>query len=176
MIFNPTPLRGAFVVDIERRADGRGFFARSFCQDEFRKHGLNPFVAQCNISFNDKRGTLRGMHYQAEPYQEDKLVRCTQGVIWDVIIDLRKESPSFKSFFGVELSATSRNALYVPKGFAHGFQTLTNEAEVLYMMSERYHPDSARGVRWDDDAFRIDWPIPNPILSDRDRSFPLFVE
>ncbi len=116
------------------------------------------------------------MHYQAEPYQEDKLVRCTQGVIWDVIIDLRKESPSFKSFFGVELSATSRNALYVPKGFAHGFQTLTNEAEVLYMMSERYHPDSARGVRWDDDAFRIDWPIPNPILSDRDRSFPLFVE
>ncbi len=174
MIFSQTPLPGAYVVELRRLEDDRGFFARSFCRDEFIERGLNPGVAQCNVSFNPRRGTLRGMHYQVVPHAEDKLVRCTQGEIWDVIIDLRADSPGFKKWFGVELSAASRRALYVPKGFAHGFQTLTDDAEVLYMMAAPYHPDSARGVRWDDPAFGIEWPIADPGMSDRDRSFPLF--
>jgi dTDP-4-dehydrorhamnose 3,5-epimerase len=171
--FMPTPLAGAFVIDLKRLEDDRGFFARSFCREEFIQNGLNPEVAQCNISFNPSRGTLRGMHYQADPHAEAKLVRCTQGAIWDVIVDLRPSSPGYKQWFGTELSAATRRAIYVPQGFAHGFQTLTDDAEVLYMMAEFYHPESARGVRWDDPAFGIEWPIANPSMSDRDRSFAL---
>lgn len=173
MKFEQSPLVGAFIVDLMLLEDERGFFARSFCQDEFVAHGLNPEVAQCNVSFNSKRGTLRGMHFQCHPHSEDKLVRCTQGAIWDVIVDLRPGSATFCKWFGVELSGTTRRALYVPKGFAHGFQTLVENSEVLYMMSERFHPESARGVRWDDPAFGIDWPIENPSLSEKDRGFAL---
>lgn len=174
MIFQPTPLAGAFVVELERRKDERGFFARSFCQQEFERHGLNPRIAQCNVSFNAKRGTLRGMHYQAKPHEEAKLVRCTHGGVWDVIVDLRPDSRTFKLWHGVELSAENGRALYIPEGMAHGFQTLTDDAELLYLMSQFYHPESARGARWDDPAFGIDWPLANPHMSERDRTFPFF--
>ena len=174
MIFQPLPLAGAFVVELERREDDRGFFARSFCQDEFAKHGLNPRVVQCNVSFNAKRGTLRGMHYQAKPHEEAKVVRCTHGAAWDVMVDLRPQSPTFRRWHGVELSAANRRALYIPEGLAHGFQTLTDDAELLYLMSEFYHPECARGVRWNDPAFRIEWPLKDPQMSERDRTFPLF--
>ncbi len=174
MIFLPTPLMGAYVIEMKRLEDDRGFFARSFCREEFEGKGLNPDVAQCNVSFNPVRGTLRGMHFQVFPHAEDKLVRCTRGAIWDVIVDLRPESQGYRKWFGIELSAETRRAVYVPKGFAHGFQTLTEDAEVLYMMAEFYYPESASGVRWDDPAFGIEWPIANPAMSDRDRSFPLF--
>ena len=174
MIFTPTPLAGAFVIELERREDERGFFARSFCQREFAEHGLNPHLAQCNVSFNAQRGTLRGMHYQAAPHEEAKLVRCTQGAVWDVIVDLRRDSPTFKHWHGVELSAANRRGLYIPEGLAHGFQTLSDDAELLYLMSEFYEQDTARGVRWDDPAFGIEWPLPNPRISERDRSFPRF--
>ncbi len=172
MIFSPTPLAGACVVELEPVADDRGFFARAFCREEFEAHGLNPQLAQSNISFNRRRGTLRGLHYQAAPYAEAKLVRCTQGAIWDVIVDLRPDSPSYKRWHAVELSAGNRRALYVPEGFAQGFQTLADDSEVLYLMSQFYRPDAARGVRWDDPALGIAWPIADPQLSDRDRSLP----
>lgn len=176
MIFSRTPLEGAYVIDLERREDDRGFFARSFCREEFAAHGLDATVAQCNVSFNARRGTLRGMHYQAPPHAEAKLVRCTQGAIWDVIVDLRPGSPSFRRWYGVELSAGNRRALYAPEGTAHGFQTLSDGAEVLYLMSRPYHADAARGVRWDDPAFAITWPIAAPHLSPRDRGFAPFTE
>jgi dTDP-4-dehydrorhamnose 3,5-epimerase len=153
--------------------DDRGFFARTFCRREFTELGLNPNVSQCNVSFNRKKGTLRGMHFQADPHAEAKVVRCTQGAAWDVIVDLRIGSSTYCKWFGIELSTALHNALYVPEGFAHGFQTLADDAEILYMMSESYHPESARGVRWDDPAFGIDWPIPNPTMSERDREFSL---
>ena len=174
MIFEPSPLAGAFVVELERREDERGFFARSFCQQEFEKHGLNPRLVQCNVSFNAKRGTLRGLHYQAKPHEEAKVVRCTQGAVFDVMVDLRPGSKTFKRWHGVELSAANRRALYIPEGLAHGFVTLTDDAELLYLMSEFYHPECARGVRWDDPAFRIEWPVANPHMSERDRTYPLF--
>ena len=174
MIFTPTPLAGAYVLELDRREDERGFFARSFCQHEFTEHGLNPRIAQCNVSFNAKRGTLRGMHYQAPPHEEAKVVRCTQGAVWDVVVDLRPKSATFKRWHGVELSASNRRALYIPEGLAHGFQTLTDDAELLYLMSEFYHPDAARGVRWDDPAFSIEWPLPNPRMSERDSGFARF--
>jgi dTDP-4-dehydrorhamnose 3,5-epimerase len=173
LIFEPTPLAGAQVVDLNRVEDERGFFARSFCSDEFKERGLNPRAVQCNVSFNRRRGTLRGMHFQVPPHEEAKLVRCTQGAIWDVIVDLRENSPTLRRWYGVELAAESRRALYVPEGFAHGFQTLTDDAEVLYMMSEFYHPESARGLRWDDPKLGIAWPLPDPVMSGRDRSYPL---
>ena len=173
MIFVPTPLSGAYIVDPTRHRDDRGFFARNFCRGEFVERGLNPDVAQCNVSYNRQRGTLRGLHFQVEPHAEAKVVRCTQGVVWDVIVDLRAGSSTYQKWFGIELSAGLHNALYVPEGFAHGFQTLTDDAEVLYMMSESYYPESARGVRWDDPAFGIEWPIANPTMSERDRNFPL---
>jgi dTDP-4-dehydrorhamnose 3,5-epimerase len=171
--FLPTPLAAAYVLELERLEDERGFFARSFCQDEFRKHGLRPAIAQCNVSWNRIRGTLRGLHFQAAPHEEAKVVRCTRGAIWDVIVDLRKSSATRLRWHAVELSAENRRALYVPEGFAHGFQTLADDSEVLYQMSELYHPDLARGVRWDDPRLGINWPLPDPILSERDRSYAL---
>ena len=173
MNFVATPLAGAFVLESTPLQDERGFFARTFCREEFSKRGLNPDVSQCNTSFNRHRGTLRGLHFQAAPHAEAKVVRCTQGSIWDVIVDLRAESGTFRNWFGIDLSSESRNALYIPEGCAHGFQTLTDHAEVLYMMSESYHPESARGVLWNDPVLGIDWPVANPTISERDRSFPL---
>lgn len=174
MIFTPTPLAGAFVLDMERREDERGFFARTFCAEEFRAHGLNPRVAQCSVSFNRRRGTLRGLHWQAPPHAEAKLVRCVQGAIHDVIVDLRPDSPTFGRHFALELAAATGRALYVPEGFAHGFQTLADDTGVFYQMSEFHHPESGRGVRWNDPAFGIDWPLANPILNERDRAYPDF--
>ena len=175
MIFTETKLRGAYIVDLERREDERGFFARSWCADEFEKQGLNPHLYQCNVSFNKKRGTLRGMHYQAAPFPEAKLVRCTMGAIYDVIIDLRSDSPTFKQWISAELSAENRWALYVPEGFAHGFQTLMDNTEVFYQMSEFFHPECARGVRWDDVAFEVTWQQPIVNISQRDQLYPAFI-
>jgi dTDP-4-dehydrorhamnose 3,5-epimerase len=171
MLFTETKLKGAYVVDLELREDERGFFARSWCADEFEKHGLNPRLAQCNISFNKKRGTLRGMHYQAEPFPEAKLVRCTLGAMYDVMIDLRQNSPTFKQWLAVELTAQNRRALYIPEGFAHGFQTLADNTEVFYQMSEFYHPECARGVRWDDPAFGVEWALPITTASPQDSAY-----
>jgi len=171
--FRETPLRGAFLVELERIEDQRGFFARSFCRDEFTAHGLSAVVAQCNVSWNRFRGTLRGMHYQASPYQEAKLVRCTRGAIWDVIIDLRPTSSTYLRWYAHELSANNRIGLYVPQDFAHGFQTLIDDSEVLYYMSESHHPESARGLRWDDPKLAIPWPVSQPTVSERDRAYPL---
>lgn len=171
--FVATPLQGTFVVEIEPISDERGFFARSFCRDEFAQHGLEPVVAQCNVSHNLRRGTLRGLHYQAAPHEEAKLVRCTAGAIWDVIVDLQETSATYLKWFACELTAENRRALYVPRGYAHGFQTLADNSEVLYQMAEPYHADLARGVRWDDPAIGIRWPIAQPIMSRRDRALPL---
>lgn len=175
MLFTETRLKGAFIVDLEVREDERGFFARSWCNNEFVEHGINPDLVQCNISFNIKKGTLRGMHYQSEPFPEAKVVRCTMGTIYDVIVDLRPDSLTFKDWVSVELSAENRRALYVPFGFAHGFQTLTDNCEVFYQMSEYYHPECSKGVRWDDLAFSIEWPFPEQItISHRDKSYVNF--
>ena len=171
MILIETKLQGAYIIEPEPIEDERGFFARTFCVREFEAHGLNPHVAQCNISYNPKRGTLRGMHYQAAPHAEAKLVRCIRGAIYDVIIDLRPESPTFKEWVAVELTANNRRMLYVPEGFAHGFQTLGDDSEVFYQMSEYYHSECARGVRWNDPAFGIVWPEAVPVMSDRDKGF-----
>jgi dTDP-4-dehydrorhamnose 3,5-epimerase len=175
VIFAPTALPGAFLVELERREDERGFFARSFCRREFEAQGLDPSVVQCNVSFNRRRGTLRGLHWQAEPHGETKLVRTTRGALWDAIVDLRPDSPTYCRWFGAELTAENRRALYIPQGFAHGFQTLTDDVEVFYQMSAFYVPEAQRGVRWDDSAFGIDWPIRPPFLSDRDATYPDFV-
>ena len=172
MKFRPTPLAGAFVVEPERIEDERGFFARSFCESEFRARGLNPAVAQCNLSWNRRKGTLRGLHFQAKPHEEAKLVRCTRGAIWDVLVDLRDGSPTKLRWHAVELSADNRLGLYIPEGFAHGFQTLQDDSEVLYQMAESYHPELARGVLWNDPRLAIAWPLAEPILSERDRSYP----
>ena len=174
MIFQPTGLTGAYVIAIERLSDERGFFARSFCAREFEDHGLNPSLAQCNISYNRHAGTLRGMHFQASPFEEAKLVRCTRGAIHDVIIDLRPDSPTFMRHVGVLLTPDERNMLYVPEGFAHGFLTLEEHTEVFYQMSEFYVPGAARGFRWDDPAFAIDWPAPVSVISARDAAYPDF--
>jgi dTDP-4-dehydrorhamnose 3,5-epimerase len=171
MKLTAVPLQGAFVVELELVSDERGFFARTWCAEEFRAHGLNPNLAQCSVSFNERKGTLRGMHYQDDPHPETKLVRCTAGAVYDVIVDLRSLSPSYCKWFAVELSAANRKALYVPEGVAHGFQTLTDSAEVYYQISEFYHPEVARGVRWNDPLFAIEWPMPDPIISERDSTF-----
>jgi dTDP-4-dehydrorhamnose 3,5-epimerase len=172
MIFTGTPLAGAYLIDVERYADDRGFFGRTFCAREFEKHGLNPRLVQCSISYNRRRGTLRGMHYQAPPHAEAKLVRCTAGAIYDVIVDLRPESRTRNRWFGVELSAANRRSLYIPEGMAHGFLTLSDETEVFYQMAEFYVADSARGVRWNDPAFSIEWPASVAAISERDRNYP----
>jgi dTDP-4-dehydrorhamnose 3,5-epimerase len=175
MIFIETKLKGAFIIEPERLEDERGFLARSFCQKEFEEHGLNPRVVQCNVSFNKKKGTFRGMHYQTAPYEEAKLVRCTRGAIYDVALDLRPASPTFKQWIGVELTATNRRMLYIPESFAHGFQTLQDDTEVFYQVSEFYHPESAKGVRWNDPVFGFVWPDDIRVISDRDRQCPDFV-
>ena len=173
MRFVPTRLEGAHVVELERHEDERGFFARTWSSDELAEHGLIAELSQCSISRNSKAGTLRGMHFQIAPHEEVKLVRCTAGAIFDVIVDLRPGSPTHAEWVGVELSADTGTALYIPKGFAHGFQTLDDGAEVFYMISDPYVPDAASGVRWDDPAFGIDWPpTESRVINERDRSWP----
>ena len=175
MIFTETPLSGAYLIDVEPHRDERGLFARSWCEKEFRDHGLNTRLVQCSISFSDCKGTLRGMHFQLPPHEETKLVRCTAGSIFDVIIDLRPKSPTYCQHFAVELSATNHRMLYVPRGFAHGLQTLEDRSEVFYQMSQEYVSEASRGVRWDDPAFAIEWPLDVTVISPRDRQFPDFV-
>ncbi|MCA1817678.1 MAG: dTDP-4-dehydrorhamnose 3,5-epimerase [Acidobacteria bacterium] len=176
MIFTETKLRGAFVVEPERHEDERGFLALSWSRDEFAARGLSPDLVQCNISFSAREGTLRGMHFQAAPHAQAKLVRCTAGAVFDCIIDLREGSETFARWFAVELTAENRLQLYVPEGFAHGFQTLADESEVFYQMSSVYVPESARGVRWDDPAFGINWPeAAERTINLRDRTYPDFV-
>lgn len=172
MIFTKTALAGVWVIDLERREDERGYFARTFCFDEFGQRGLIDNFVQSNASFNRRAGTLRGMHFQAEPYPEVKLVRCTRGAIFDVAVDLRPESPTFRKWFGVELTEDNARSIYVPAGCAHGFQTLVPDSEVLYMMGETYRQDLARGVRWNDSAFNIHWPLADPVMSERDATYP----
>ncbi|HYO15684.1 MAG TPA: dTDP-4-dehydrorhamnose 3,5-epimerase [Thermoanaerobaculia bacterium] len=176
MIFRETPLPGAWVLEPERIADERGFFARTYCRRDFEARGLDPSIAQGSVSFNHRRGTLRGLHFQIEPHAEVKLVRVTRGAIWDVIVDLRSGSPTFKRHFAVVLSAEAGNQLYIPKGMAHGFQTLEDATEVSYQISAFYAPEAARGYRWDDPTFAIPWPEPVTVISERDRNLPLFEE
>jgi dTDP-4-dehydrorhamnose 3,5-epimerase len=173
MIFKETALKGAYVIDPELLEDERGFFARIFSGKEFKERGLNPNVAECSISYNEKRGTLRGMHYQTTPFEEVKLVTCTRGAVYDVILDLRHDSPTFGHWSAVELSDTNYLTLYIPKGLAHGFQTLEDNSMIYYQISEFYHPEKACGVRWDDPAFCIEWPKVNKrIISEKDRGYP----
>jgi len=177
MIFNETRLKGTFILEPKLLEDERGFFARTWCEREFEEHGLNPRLVQCNISYNKRKGTLRGMHYQVAPYAEAKLVRCTSGAIYDVIIDLRPESTTFKQWVGVELTAHNRLGLYIPEGFAHGFQSLEDNSEVFYQMSQFYQAEAARGVRWDDPAFKINWPeVATRIISDKDQHYEGFLD
>jgi dTDP-4-dehydrorhamnose 3,5-epimerase len=176
MIFEPTLLAGAFLVHLQRHEDERGFFARSFCAEEFAAHGLPSAFVQCNVSYNRLRGTLRGMHIQREPRPEGKVVRCTMGAAYDAMVDLRKDSPTYCRWVSAEITAANRLALYIPPGIGHGFQTLVDDTELFYQMTEYYVPDLAAGVRWDDPAFGIEWPIPDPIISPRDSSFPDFVK
>jgi len=174
--FIPTKIDGAYLVEPERLSDERGFFARTWCENEFRQNGLETKLVQCSFSFSPKRGTLRGMHYQTEPHAEVKLVRCTRGAIYDVILDLRPGSSTRLAWVAAELSAENRSAFYIPKGLAHGFVTLTEDCEVYYQMSEFFHADSARGVRWDDPAFGIKWPEKVTTISVRDANYALVNE
>lgn len=174
MRFCAIPIEGAWLVELEQVTDERGFFARSWCRKEFAAHGLCPDLAQCSVSYNRSRGTLRGMHFQAEPHAETKLVRCTAGAIFDVIADVRPSSPSFRRWFGIELSAANRKMLYVPEGCAHGFQTLADDSEVSYQISEFYDPDLARGFHWNDRTFAIQWPLEQKTLSAKDQQLPEF--
>jgi dTDP-4-dehydrorhamnose 3,5-epimerase len=173
MIFTETKLQGAFIIDLQKHVDERGFFARTWCQNEFATYGLNATPVQCNMSFNAKRGTLRGLHYQVAPYEETKLVRCTKGAIFDVIVDLRPDSATYMQWLGIELSNANRQMLFVSEGFAHGFQTLQDDSEVFYQVSQSHQPDAERGVRWNDPAFGIEWPEDIPcIMSVRDQRWP----
>jgi len=172
VIFNKTELNGAYVVEIDKLNDHRGFFARTWCQKEFDEHNLVSKVRQANVSYNKTKGTLRGMHYQVSPYEETKLVRCTKGAIYDVIIDLRPASSTHTQWIGVELAAGNYKMLYVPENFAHGFITLKDDTEVTYQVSQFYTPGSERGIRWDDPAFGIDWPLAVQVISDKDNSWP----
>jgi dTDP-4-dehydrorhamnose 3,5-epimerase len=176
MRFLETPLAGVCVIELDRLTDERGWFARSFDAEEFAARGMNPAVVECNTSFNARRGTVRGMHYQAEPHGESKLVRCIRGAVFDVALDLRDGSPTRLAWHGVELTEDNRRALYIPAGLAHGFQSLSDDSELLYLMGNAYVPDATRGVRWDDPAFAIEWPAADGprIVSERDASYPDF--
>lgn len=174
MTFTETPLAGAYLIDLQPHHDDRGFFARTYCREEFAAHGLNPEVVQCNLSYNRLAGTLRGMHFQKPPYEEAKLVRCVRGAIHDVVVDLRPQSKTFRQHFAVTLSAQNRSALYIPTAFAHGFQTLSDDCEIEYQMSQSYQPMAAAGFRYDDPAFAISWPRPVTLISQQDLSWPLF--
>jgi dTDP-4-dehydrorhamnose 3,5-epimerase len=176
MRFTELPLAGAFLIELEQLADARGFFARSFSVEEFEAHGLQPAVRQCNVSYNHKAGTLRGMHFQVSPATEVKLVRCTQGSIYDVIVDVRPGSPTYLQHVGFELSADNRRMLYVPEMFAHGYQTLTHGAEVTYQVSRSYTPGCERGLRHDDPVLKISWPVPVAVISPKDAAWPLITE
>lgn len=173
MIFEETNLSGAYVISCEMLPDERGFFARAWCKEEFSRLGLDTEIAQCSISYNSLRGTVRGMHFQNEPHSETKIVRCTAGAIYDVIVDMRKGSPTFMKWNSTELSADNRKAVYIPKGFAHGFQTLEDKTEVYYQFSAAHNPDSAGGLRWNDPKLAITWPLPVSSISKRDRKHPL---
>ena len=167
-------LEGAHIIDLERFEDERGFFARAWCSQELEEHGLDHQVVQANVSMNAKAGTVRGMHFQVSPYEETKFVRCTAGRMYDVIVDIRSDSPTYLQWLSVELSADNHRTLYIPKGFAHGFQTLEDDTEVFYLHTEYYHPQSAGGYRWDDPRIAIDWPIPEPsMISEKDKNWPL---
>jgi dTDP-4-dehydrorhamnose 3,5-epimerase len=174
MKFTETKLKGAFLIDFEKREDNRGFFARAFCQKEFADHGLETEIRQANSSYNFKKGTLRGMHRQVDPYQEVKIIRCTRGAIWDCIIDLRKNSPTYKQWIGAELTQDNHRTLYVPKDFGHGYLTLTDHAEVIYLVTQMYVPNAESGLRWDDPAFGIKWPgqIDLSLMTEKDRTWP----
>ena len=174
MKFLETKLKGAFVIELDMHSDDRGFFARSFCKNEFAQFGLNNNLVQINNSLSKFKGTLRGMHYQLPPKQEDKIVRCIKGAIYDVIIDMRKESETFSEWFGIELSEVNRRSLYVPKGFAHGNISLVDNSELFYLTTEYYSPDVERGIRWDDPKFNIKWPIDPVEISEKDSTHPLF--
>lgn len=175
MKYLPTDLCDAWLIDLEPIRDSRGFFARTFCVDEFGSHGLETNYPQHSISLSAQKGTLRGMHFQSEPHDETKLVRCLRGAIWDVIIDIRPTSPTYCCWQGFELSGENRRQLYIPKGFAHGFQTLSDDVEVNYLISERHVPGSARGIRYDDPSFAIGWPLPVTQIADKDLQWPNFV-
>jgi len=172
MIFKETPLKNAFVIELEKKEDERGFFARYFCKDEFKQHGLVALWAQMNISLNSKKGTLRGMHFQKKPKEDAKVVRCLKGSIWDVVIDIREKSATFGKWFATELNDKNRSMMYVPKGFAHGFQTLTDNAELLYLHSEFYHPQYDGGINYNSTDINIDWPLSISEISERDLSLP----
>jgi dTDP-4-dehydrorhamnose 3,5-epimerase len=172
MKFTKTWLTGAWLIEIEPRRDERGVFARTFCRREFEEHSLETNLVQCSLSFNHVQGTLRGVHFQRPPCQEAKIVRCTAGAIFDVIVDLRTDSPTFLKHFAVQLTAENHRMLYVPKNFAHGFQTLADESEVFYQMSEFYSPETAAGLRWNDPALAIQWPLPVSMISDQDATYP----
>ncbi|MFN8445485.1 MAG: dTDP-4-dehydrorhamnose 3,5-epimerase [Caldilineaceae bacterium] len=172
MIFHATPLKGAYQIELEKISDERGYFARAWAMQEFLDHGLEATLSQCNTSFNHKRGTVRGMHYQLPPHGEVKLVRCTSGAIFDVMIDLRPDSPSFLRWIGAELSAENGRMLYIPQGFAHGFQALSDGAEIFYMNSAAFEPAAQRGARWNDALFAIDWPLPVSMINQRDANYP----
>ena len=174
MIIEPTPIAGACTIGIEPIADQRGFFARTWCRREIEQAGLCADIAQCSISVNLRKGTLRGMHLQGAPHEETKIVRCVKGAIFDVVLDLRRDSPTFRRWHGVELSSANRLALYIPAGCAHGFQTLEDDCEVAYQISEFYHPECSRPVRWNDRAFGIEWPLPVAVMSAADQTYPDF--
>ena len=174
MIFTKTTVNDAYIVELDKREDHRGFFARTWDKNEFEEHNLNSNLVQCNVSFSKKRGTLRGMHYQKKPFEESKLIRCTKGKIFDVIIDLRTHSSTFKKWFGVELTQENYKMLYVPEGFAHGFQSLEDNSEIIYQVSEFYTPNSELGIHWNDPEFNITWPIEEKIITDKDNSWKLF--
>jgi dTDP-4-dehydrorhamnose 3,5-epimerase len=176
MNFTEIKLKDAYTIEIEKLKDNRGFFARAWCEKEFAAHGLTPVVHQANVSFNFKKGTLRGMHYQIAPYGEAKTVRCTRGRIFDVIIDLRKDSSTHMQWFGVELTADNYKMLYVPENFAHGFQTLEDNTEVTYNVSQFYTPGSERGIRWNDPMFNLEWPIEVQVISDKDKNWPDYTQ
>jgi dTDP-4-dehydrorhamnose 3,5-epimerase len=174
MIFTETAIKGAFYIDVQPNLDERGYFARTFCADEFREQGLRHVVTQCNMCVTERAGTIRGMHFQISPFEEAKLVRCVRGIIFDVIIDLRPDSPTYLSHLHTKLSGDSLRALYVPEMVAHGYQSLSDDTEVHYQMSSAYATECARGVRFDDPAFGIEWPLAPTIVSERDKSWPFF--